>query len=141
MGRQADPAAEDVLDAIAGDRMLAMPPAAPTGDVADRIAALVASWQFPVTLLALVLLWIVINVAARPFEPYPVIVFAVLSAVLATLAALQGPIILRVQRRQQQRDRARDDADHAIALKSELELRYVEHQLGHVLERLPPQST
>ena len=55
------------------------------------VARAVASWQFACAVLGFIAVWVGWNVAARPFEPYPVIVFAVISAVLATVAALQGP--------------------------------------------------
>ncbi len=53
------------------------------------VANSVASWPFAGTVLGLIAVWVGWNVTARPFEPYPVIIFAVISAVLATVAALQ----------------------------------------------------
>ncbi len=72
--------------------------------VTDRVA----SWWFSATLLFLIGFWVILNVVGRPYEPYPVIVFAVLSAVLASVAALQGPLILTAQRRSAAHDRLRD---------------------------------
>ena len=86
-----------------------MPPEPTPGErramwVADRVS----TWWFPTCVLAVIAAWVVWNVVGEPFEPYPVIVYAVMSAVLASVAALQGPLILTAQQRAAQRDRLRD---------------------------------
>ena len=58
---------------------------------AMHVADTVASWWFASAVLCLIAAWVVWNPAAKPFEPYPVIIFAVISAALATVASLQGP--------------------------------------------------
>lgn len=133
MGEPAADAREEVLGPIARGESVARPMAQPR-DAADHVARLVASWAFPITVLVLIVAWITINLTVRTFEPFPTVLLAVISAVLASLGALQGPIILRVQRRQRQRDRERDDVDHRINLRAELEIRWLDHKLTHLLE-------
>ncbi len=129
----ADPGspARDVVAAFARAESMP-PPASQPRDAADRIAATVASWAFPLTVLSLIVVWLLVN-AVRPVAPFPTVMLAVISAVLASLGALQGPIILRVQRRQRQRDRQRDEFDHRVNLRAELEVRWLEHKLDHLL--------
>jgi uncharacterized membrane protein len=96
---------------------------------AMRVADGVASWAFVVTVLALIGAWIVWNVTAEPFEPYPVIIFAVISAALATVAALQGPLVLLTQRRAAARDRERDAEILRVATNTEADLHRIEAKL------------
>jgi uncharacterized membrane protein len=96
---------------------------------AIRVASWVATWWFPTAILALVALWAIVNVSARPFEPYPVVVLAWISAVLATVAALQGPLILMAQRRAAMSDRQRDEEAFRIAMNTEADMHRV---AGHV---------
>jgi uncharacterized membrane protein len=96
---------------------------------AMRIADRVASWPFAVGVLALIAVWVVWNVVAEPFEPYPVIIFAVISAVLATVAALQGPLVLLTQRRSAARDRARDAEILRVAANTEADLHRLESKI------------
>ena len=97
--------------------------------VADRIA----SWWFPTALLVLIGGWCAWNVAGEPFEPYPVIIFAVISAVLATLAAMQGPLILLAQRRASERDRMRDEEALRVSVNAEADLHRLEQKLDAVV--------
>jgi uncharacterized membrane protein len=101
--------------------------------VAMRIANGVASWWFPAIVFALIAAWVVWNVTARPFEPYPTIMFAVISAVLATVAALQGPLILLSQRRSAARDRQRDEEALRVAVRSEGDVHRLEGKLDRLL--------
>jgi uncharacterized membrane protein len=105
--------------------------------VAMRIADRVASWPFAVTVLALIGVWVVWNVVSEPFEPYPVIIFAVISAVLATLAAMQGPLVLLSQRRAATRDRARDAEILRVAANTEADLHRLETKLDALIARSP----
>ena len=103
---------------------------------AMHVAHAVASWWFALAVLCLIAGWVVLNVTARPFEPYPVIIFAVISAVLATVASLQGPLILLSQRRASERDRGRDEEAFRVALNAEADLHRVEAKLDALVERL-----
>ncbi len=124
---------DDVLELIARNEP-ATRRMTPDRDAADRIARFVASWAFPLAVLTLIVVWLLVNVTLRPFEPFPILFLAVVSATLASLGALQGPIILRVQRRQRQRDHDRDETDHRVNLRAELEIRWLDHKLDHLLE-------
>ncbi|MGH2592139.1 MAG: DUF1003 domain-containing protein [Anaerolineae bacterium] len=76
--------------------------------------------------------WVGVNVLFRPFEPYPIIILAMISAALASLAALEGPIIMMSQRRQIKQDRLRVDSDYRVNLKAELEVRYLDEKLDRL---------
>ncbi len=96
---------------------------------ADQVAAVVASWWFPVLLIAAVLTWVGVNMIFRPFEPHPTLMLSVLAASLATMAACQGPLILLAQRRDAMRDRARDRETYLVTSHNE-------RDLHDVLERM-----
>ncbi|MCB0213563.1 MAG: DUF1003 domain-containing protein [Anaerolineae bacterium] len=102
--------------------------------LADRVTSTVGSWYFPTAILTFLALWVGHNLLFRPFEPYPVIILAVISAVLGSLAALQGPIILMSQRRQARLDRLRAENDYRLNLKAELEIRYLSEEMNHFLK-------
>ena len=74
---------------------------------AIRVTDHVATWWFPTAIVVGVAAWLACNAAFRPIEPYPVLVIAMMSAFLATVAACQGPLILVAQRRSAMHDRAR----------------------------------
>ena len=108
--------------------------------LADRIATFGGSWAFITLFGVVILVWMVTNVivlATRPFDPYP---FILLNLVLSCLAALQAPVIMMSQNRQEARDRSRATHDYQINLKAELEIRHlhqkVDHLLSHQWERL-----
>ena len=108
--------------------------------LSDRIAIFGGSWRF-IFLFALVLvIWMGINtflLIVRPFDPYP---FILLNLVLSCLAAVQAPVILMSQNRQEARDRKRAEHDYKINLKAELEIQQlhqkVDHLLNHQWERM-----
>lgn len=108
--------------------------------MADRVADWGGSWAFILTFLAVLILWMSVNglgLLHRPFDPYP---FILLNLVLSCVAALQAPVIMMSQRRQEAKDRLRAENDYQINLKAELELRQLheklDHQLTHQLQRL-----
>lgn len=100
--------------------------------VADRVA----TWWFACTIICFLAVWIIVNVTWRPFAPYPVVVLAVISAVLASIAALQGPLILVTQRRAAERDRARDREALRVAKNAEADIHRVESKLDEVVALL-----
>lgn len=102
--------------------------------LAAAVAEHVATWWFAGAVVSFLALWIVVNVAWRPFEPYPVVTLAVISAVLASVAALQGPLILVTQRRAAERDRMRDREALRVAVNSEADLHRIEAKLDAVLD-------
>ncbi len=112
----------------------------PQPDRGERAAAWVAghlaSWWVPATIIAVVVLWAIWNVAARPFEPHPVIIFAAISGVLSTVAAAQGPLILLAQRRAAMNDRARDEETFRITSRSEADLHVLTTKLDALADRV-----
>ena len=99
---------------------------------AATIADHVATWAFAGAVLTFLATWIAINVVWRPFQPYPVVTLAVISAVLACVTALQGPLILVTQRRAAERDRMRDREALRVAVHTEQDL----HALHVKVDRL-----
>ena len=78
-------------------------------------------------------IWIVLNttlLVARPADPYP---FILLNLVLSCLAAIQAPVIMMSQNRQEAKDRLRSQNDYQINLKAELEIRHLHDKLDHLL--------
>lgn len=113
------------------------PPEASAGEqAAARIAEFVAGWGVPLVILAGVITWGVVNVIARPIEPYPVVVLGWISAVLATIAACQGPLILLAQRRAAMNDRARDEEEFRVALRSEADLHELRESIAALHDKL-----
>jgi uncharacterized membrane protein len=101
--------------------------------LADRVADFGGSWTF-ITLFGLFLLiWISLNLlvfANRGFDPYP---FILLNLILSCIAALQAPIIMMSQNRQEEKDRERAKKDYMINLKSELEIRLLHEKIDHLI--------
>jgi uncharacterized membrane protein len=100
--------------------------------LADRFAALNGSWLSIGGVLAATLAWVAWNGgAARPFDPYPFVLF---NLVLAVAVALQGPLLMMSQNRQARRDRAQAAADFRVNLKNELGIQALVQAVGR-LER------
>ncbi|MGE5437151.1 MAG: DUF1003 domain-containing protein [Syntrophothermus sp.] len=101
--------------------------------VADRIASFGGSWKFIIIFIVTLILWITVNSVyfiIKPFDPFP---FILLNLVLSCIAALQAPVIMMSQNRQESRDRHRAEQDYKINLKSELELRQLHQKIDHLL--------
>lgn len=91
--------------------------------VADNVAKFGGSWRFIISFGVVLGIWIAINSVAllrQPFDPYP---FILLNLVLSCLAAIQAPIIMMSQNRQEAKDRLRSEHDYRVNLKAELEIR------------------
>ncbi len=102
--------------------------------MADRIADFGGSWNFLVIFVGVLLLWVAVNSVIfiwRPFDPYP---FIFLNLVLSGLAAIQAPIIIMSQNRQETKDRLRDEFDYSINLKAELEIRHLHEKIDYLLK-------
>ena len=100
--------------------------------MADRVASFGGSWRFIGLFVGVLVVWIVVNavhVLTRPFDPYP---FILLNLVLSCVAALQAPVILMSQNRQEARDRLRAEQDYEVNLKAELELRHLHEKIDHL---------
>ncbi len=101
--------------------------------VADKIASFGGSWIFIIAFFSFLLLWMITNVwliSTKPFDPYP---FILLNLILSCLAAIQAPIIMMSQNRQEQIDRQRAEHDYKINLKAELEIRHLHQKVDHLL--------
>lgn len=107
---------------------------------ADAVASFGGSWSFILLFCAVLLLWMSVNISclfAEPFDPYP---FILLNLVLSCVAALQAPIIMMSQKRQEAKDRQRAESDYMVNLRAELEIRQlhekIDHQMAKQWERL-----
>lgn len=101
--------------------------------LADKVATFGGSWTFILFFAGVLVVWITINSLAmlgRPFDPYP---FILLNLVLSCLAALQAPVIMMSQNRQEVKDRLRAENDYRINLKAELEIRHLHSKLDLLL--------
>ncbi len=101
--------------------------------IADKVAAFGGSWTFIITFFSFILLWIAINIwilTTKPFDPFP---FILLNLILSCLAAIQAPIIMMSQNRQEQKDRQRSEHDYKINLKAELEIKLISEKIDHLL--------
>jgi uncharacterized membrane protein len=101
--------------------------------MADRVASFGGSWRFIILFTGTLVVWMTANAVGlmtRPFDPYP---FILLNLVLSSLAALQAPIIMMSQRRQETKDRLRSENDYRVNLKAELEIRQLHEKMDHQL--------
>lgn len=101
--------------------------------LSDKMADFGGSWRFIIIFASILLIWIGINsyvLLTKPFDPYP---YILLNLILSCLAAIQAPIIMMSQNRQEDRDRKRAEEDYKINLKSELELRQLHQKVDHLL--------
>ena len=103
--------------------------------LSDKIAAFGGSWRFLIIFGGILFAWVLLNsvfILSRPFDPYP---FILLNLVLSCLAAVQAPIIMMSQNRQEAKDRLRGAHDYQINLKAELEIRHLHQKIDHLLMR------
>jgi uncharacterized membrane protein len=101
--------------------------------VADKVASFGGSWTFIISFGVFIFIWITINVfwlVNKSFDPYP---FILLNLILSCLAALQAPVIMMSQNRQEEKDRQRAKNDYMINLKSELEIRTLHEKIDHFI--------
>jgi uncharacterized membrane protein len=99
---------------------------------AEWVVGAVASWWFAGGLLVGIGVWLGVNVAFRPFQPYPEVMLAGLAAVLAIMVALQGPLILHTQRRADRRDRERERETYLVAAHTEADIHDVRTRLDEL---------
>jgi len=101
--------------------------------LADGLAKFGGSWSFLIIFMAMMVIWMGINIfvlQGKPFDPYP---FILLNLVLSCLAAVQAPVIMMSQNRQEAKDRLRADHDYEINLKAEIEIRKLHERMDHLL--------
>lgn len=98
--------------------------------LADSLAAVAGSWGFIGGFIAVLIVWTLVNLLLperERWDPYP---FILLNLVLSCLAALQAPVIMMSQDRQEARDRLRDEQDFRVNLKAELEVAQLQAELA-----------
>jgi uncharacterized membrane protein len=108
--------------------------------VSDRVADFGGSWAFLGVFAGVLVAWVLVNsltVLWRPFDPFP---FILLNLLLSCLAAVQAPIIMMSQNRQEAKDRLRAEHDYRVNLKAELEIRHLHAKfdllMSHQWQRL-----
>ena len=101
---------------------------------ADAIAKFAGSWAFIFSFAGILVLWMVINVilAAKAFDPYP---FILLNLVLSCVAAIQAPLIMMSQNRQEEKDRRRAENDYKVNLKTEIMIEDLYDKINAILTK------
>jgi uncharacterized membrane protein len=101
--------------------------------MSDKLAAVGGSWRFILGFAVVMGIWVTINSIAlirQPFDPYP---YILLNLVLSCLAAIQAPVIMMSQNRQDAKDRLRSEHDYQLNLKAELEIRHLNEKMDLLL--------
>ena len=101
---------------------------------ADQIAKFAGSWAFIFSFTGVLIVWMVINglLASRAFDPYP---FILLNLVLSCVAAIQAPLIMMSQNRQEEKDRRRAENDYKVNLKTEIMIEDLHDKMNEILVR------
>ena len=102
--------------------------------ISDKVAQFGGSWKFIILFGLVFTVWIVFNVLALrvfKFDPYP---FILMNLILSCIAALQAPVILMSQNRQEEKDRMRGENDYMINLKAEMQIRSLHQKMDLLLE-------
>ena len=101
---------------------------------ADSIAKFAGSWAFIFSFSGILILWMAVNVllAARAFDPYP---FILLNLVLSCVAAIQAPLIMMSQNRQEEKDRRRAENDYKVNLKTEIMIEDLYDKVNTILAK------
>jgi uncharacterized membrane protein len=105
----------------------------PGQKLADRVANFGGSWKFILIFCSFLICWMIVNVivlSTKAFDPYP---FILLNLILSCIAALQAPVIMMSQNRQEEKDRERAKNDYMINLKSEMEIRLLHEKIDHLI--------
>ena len=101
--------------------------------LSDNIAQFGGSWVFISLFGLFLLIWMIINIVVltiHPFDPYP---FILLNLILSCIAAIQAPIIMMSQNRQEDKDRKRALHDYQVNLKAEIEIRQINDKIDHLM--------
>ena len=101
---------------------------------ADAIAKFAGSWAFIFSFTGVLILWMVVNalLASRAFDPYP---FILLNLVLSCVAAIQAPLIMMSQNRQEEKDRRRAENDYKVNLKTEIMIEDLYDKVNAILAK------
>ena len=101
---------------------------------ADAIARFAGSWAFIFAFTGVLILWMVINtiLASNAFDPYP---FILLNLVLSCVAAIEAPLIMMSQNRQEEKDRRRAENDYKVNLKTEIMIEDLYDKVNAILAK------
>ena len=101
---------------------------------ADTIAKFAGSWAFIFSFTGILIIWMVINIilASKAFDPYP---FILLNLVLSCVAAIQAPLIMMSQNRQEEKDRRRAENDYKVNLKTEIMIEDLYDKVNAILAK------
>ena len=101
---------------------------------ADAIAKFAGSWAFIFSFTGVLILWMVVNalLASKAFDPYP---FILLNLVLSCVAAIQAPLIMMSQNRQEEKDRRRAENDYKVNLKTEIMIEDLYDKVNAILAK------
>ncbi len=101
---------------------------------ADAIAKFAGSWAFIFSFTGVLILWMVVNtiLATKAFDPYP---FILLNLVLSCVAAIQAPLIMMSQNRQEEKDRRRAENDYKVNLKTEIMIEDLYDKMNIILAK------
>jgi uncharacterized membrane protein len=101
---------------------------------ADGLARFAGSWGFIIIFFIILMAWIVVNVAllSKPFDPYP---FILMNLILSCLAAIQAPIIMMSQNRQEEKDRMRAKNDFKVNLKAEIIIEDLHQKMDALIDQ------
>lgn len=102
--------------------------------ISDKVARFGGSWKFIISFIVILFVWILYNIISpnkETFDPYP---FILLNLVLSCVAAMQAPIIMMSQNRQEEKDRKRAENDYLVNLKAELEVRSLQKKIDVLLQ-------
>ena len=134
---QHDMSDEEVLNLLA-DSKISVNPLAEKYTLgqraADAIAKFAGSWAFIFSFTGLLILWMIVNtlLASKAFDPYP---FILLNLVLSCVAAIQAPLIMMSQNRQEEKDRRRAENDYKVNLKTEIMIEDIHGKMNRILAR------
>ena len=128
---------EEVLNLLADSKISESPTAEKytLGQrAADAIAKFAGSWAFIFSFTGVLLLWMVVNtiLAADAFDPFP---FILLNLVLSCVAAIQAPLIMMSQNRQEEKDRRRAENDYKVNLKTEIMIEDLHDKVNAILAK------
>jgi len=100
--------------------------------VSDKTAKFGGSWKFIISFGCFILGWCILNalLADRGWDPYP---FILLNLCLSMLAAVQAPLIMMAQNRQDEKDRARSEYDYKVNMQAELQVRHLNAKIDHLI--------
>ena len=129
---------EEVLDLLANRKISVRPEIEKKYTLgqraADAIAKFAGSWAFIFSFIAVLILWMVINIimVSKAFDPYP---FILLNLVLSCVAAIQAPLIMMSQNRQEEKDRCRAENDYKVNSKTEIMIEAIYDKVNALLAK------